>query len=69
MAAARSDVRRIELSVPPSVADFLLNRRRTAVARIEANEQKQIVIRPDETCPPEGYNIICFDDREGVVKL
>ena len=50
MAAARSEVRRIELSVPPPVADFLLNRRRTAIARIEADEQKQIIIRPDETC-------------------
>jgi len=69
MAAARSDVRRIELSVPPPVADFLLNRRRTAIARIETSEQKQIVIRPDETCPAEQYNIICFDDREGIVKL
>jgi len=69
MAAARNEVRRIELSVPPSVADFLLNRRRAAIARIETDEQKQIVIRPDETCPAEQYNIICFDDREGIVKL
>lgn len=69
MAAARSEVKRIELSVPPDVADFLLNRRRAAIARIETDEQKQIVIRPDETCPAEQYNIICFDDREGIVKL
>ncbi len=69
MAAARSEVRRIELSVPPNVADFLLNRRRAVIARIETDEKKQIVIRPDETCPAEQYNIICFDDREGIVKL
>jgi ribonuclease E len=69
MAAARGDIRRIELSVAPSVANFLLNRRRTAIAKIEANEQKQIIIRPDETCPAEQYNIICFDDREGIVKI
>lgn len=69
MAAAKAEVRRIELSVPPSVADFLLNRRRSAIAKIEAGEQKRIIIRPDETCPAEHYNVICFDDHDGVVKI
>ncbi|MFA5293641.1 MAG: Rne/Rng family ribonuclease [Phycisphaerae bacterium] len=69
MAAARKEVKRIELTVPPAVADFLLNQRRAIIARIEANEQKQIRIRPDETCWAEQYNVICFDEREGIVKI
>ena len=69
MAAAGNDVRRIELSVSPSVADFLLNRRRAVITRIEADGRKQIIIRPDETCPAEQYKITCFDDREGIVKI
>ena len=69
MAASRSEVRRIELSVPPPVADFLLNRRRAAIADIETDGHKQIIIRPDATCSAERYNIICFDDRDGVVKI
>jgi ribonuclease E len=69
MAAARSEVRRIEMSLPPDVAEFLLNRRRGVIAKIEADVQKQIIIRSDAACPAEQYNIICFDDREGVVKL
>lgn len=69
MAAARSDVRKIELRVPPGVADFLHNRRRAAVAKIENEGQKQIIIQPDETCSAERYNIICFDNRDGIVKI
>jgi Ribonuclease G/E len=62
-------VRRIELGAPPAVANFLLNHRRAAIAKIEVNEQKQIIIRPDETCPADKYNVICFDEREGIVKI
>lgn len=69
MAAAKNEVKRIELSVPPFVADFLLNRKRAAIAEIEAQEHKQIIIRPDAACSAEKYNIICFDDRDGVVKI
>jgi len=69
MAASKKEVKRIELGVAPSVADFLLNKRRAAIAKIEANEQKQIIIRPDETCPADRYNVICFDEREGIVKI
>ena len=39
------------------------------VGKIEAGEQKRIIIRPDETCPAEHYNVICFDDHDGVVKI
>jgi ribonuclease E len=69
VAAARNDIRRIELSVSPLAADFLLNRRRAVISRIEADTQKQIIIRPDETCPAEQNRITCFDDREGIVKI
>jgi ribonuclease E len=69
MAASRREVRRIELGAPPAVANFLLNHRRAAIAKIEVNEQKQIIIRPDETCPADKYNVICFDEREGIVKI
>lgn len=69
MAAARKEVKKIQLSVPPRIADFLLNQRRAAIAKIELNEQKQIIIRPDETCWAEQYNVICYDEHEGIVKL
>jgi ribonuclease E len=68
-AAAKNEVRRIELSVPPAVADFLLNKRRAAIAKIETNEQKHIIVRPDNTCPAEKYNIVCFDEHEGIIRI
>jgi len=69
MAASRNEIKRIEVAVPPAVADFLLNQRRAVIAKIEVNGQKQIIIRPDGTCPAERYNVICFDEREGIVKV
>ena len=69
MAAAKSEVKRIELSVPSVVADFLFNKRRAVIAKIEASEQKQIIIRPDSVCSAEQYNITCFDEREAIVKI
>lgn len=69
MASAKEEVRRIELSVPPMVADFLLNKRRTTITEIESQLRKQIIIRPDATCSAERYNIICYGDRDAVVKI
>jgi ribonuclease E len=68
-AAAREEIKKVVLSAPPPIADFLLNQKRAAIAKIEADSQLQIFIRPDAACPSEQYNVICYDEREGVVKL
>jgi ribonuclease E len=68
-AAARQEIKKVILSAPPTIADFLLNQRRAAIAKIEADSQLHIFIKSDETCPAEQYNVICYDEREGVVKL
>lgn len=69
MAASKQEVRKIVLSAPPAIADFLLNQRRAVIAKIELTGQKQIFIKPDETCPAEQYNVVCYDEHEGIVKL
>jgi len=68
-AAARKEIKKVVLSAPPAIADFLLNQRRAAIAKIEVDSQLQIFIKPDVTCPAEQYNVLCYDEREGVVKL
>jgi ribonuclease E len=68
-AAARKEIKKVVLAAPPSLADFLLNQRRAAIAKIEAAAQIHIFIKPDETCSAEQYNVLCYDEREGVVKL
>ncbi|HBG28064.1 MAG: hypothetical protein A2Y10_17035 [Planctomycetes bacterium GWF2_41_51] len=69
MAASRKEVKKIMLSAAPAIADFMLNQRRAIIAKIELTEQKQIFIKPDESCPAEQFNIICYDEREGIVKI
>jgi ribonuclease E len=69
MAAARNEVKKIVLTAPPAVADFLLNQRRFIISKIETGEQKQIIIRPDASCWAEQYNVVCYDEREGIVKI
>ena len=69
MAAARNEVKKIVLTAPPAVADFLLNQRRAIISRIETGGQKQIIIRPDASCWAEQYNVVCYDEREGIVKI
>jgi ribonuclease E len=68
-AAARKEIKKVVLSAPPAIADFLLNQRRAAIAKIESAAQLHIYIKPDETCPAEQYNVLCYDEREGIVKL
>jgi ribonuclease E len=68
-AAARKEIKKVVLAAPPALADFLLNQRRAAIAKIEAAAQIHIFIKPDETCSAEQYNVLCYDEREGVVKL
>ncbi len=68
-AAARSEIKKVVISVPPPIADFMLNQRRAVIAKIEANSQIQIFIKPDEACQAEQYNVVCYDEREGIVKL
>lgn len=69
MAAARKEAKKIIMTVAPEIADFLLNQRRAVIAKIESTEQKQILIKADRSCPAEQFNIICYDEREGIVKL
>jgi ribonuclease E len=69
MAAARVEIKKIVLTAAPAVADFLLNQRRALIAKIETSEQKHIIIRPDASCWAEQYNVICYDDREGIIKI
>ncbi|MCD4830895.1 MAG: Rne/Rng family ribonuclease [Anaerohalosphaeraceae bacterium] len=68
-ASAVKEIKLIEVSVNPEVAEFLQNSRRAAIFKIEADEQKQIVIKSDGACTAEQSNIVCYDERQGVVKF
>ena len=69
LAASRNEIRRIELTVPADVADFLQNRRRVVLAQIEETLGKSIVIHPDLLGTIGVQKIVCYDERGSVVKF
>lgn len=69
MAAMKKEIRRIEATVSPEAADFLLNQRRAVLAQIEAENDKEIRIRPDISETLSQAKVECFDERGCVVKF
>jgi len=69
MAAARKDIKRIDVFASLEVAEFLQNQRRGVIAGIESDEEKQIIIKADESCFGGESRIVCYDERESVVKF
>ena len=57
------------MTAPVDVADYLLNVRRSVLAEIEQESQKTVVIHPDRTGRGEPAQMVCYDERGGVVKV
>ena len=69
LVVTKKNIKRVELTVSAKVANFLQNEKRSVIARLELDNEKRIVIVSDASCPIEQNNIICFDDRESIVKF
>jgi ribonuclease E len=69
LSASREDIKRIELTVSPDVADYLQNYKRAAIAQLEGDSARQIVIRADSGRVGKDCAIVCYDERESIVKL
>ncbi len=70
MAAARKEIKRVEITVPQDVAQFLQNDKRQILAQLEADQDKQVVVIPELFCSGnEPMQIQCFDERGSVVKF
>ena len=69
LAASKEQIKKIELSVSPEVADFLQNTKRIAIAQIEQNKNKRVIIHSSEEYSGERYDLICYNDRGVAVKL
>ncbi len=69
LAAARDDIRRIELSVSPEVGGFLQNQKRAVITQLEAERDKQVIINADPNCAGGTYNILCYNKRGSAVKF
>lgn len=69
LAVAKEQIKRIELFVSPEVAEYLQNEKRTLIAQIERLNEKRVIIRSTPNYAGEKSDIVCYNDRAGVVKL
>ncbi len=66
LSASNESIKRIEVSVSPEVSDYLQNIKRTTIAQIEQQNDKQILIHSDPSYIGDKHKIICYNER-GVV--
>jgi Ribonuclease G/E len=66
--AVRRDIQKIELRVPPDVADFLQNQKRAVLVRLETEHGKEIAIHADWKADGQIPKMICYDARGNEVK-
>jgi ribonuclease E len=69
LAVSRDQIKRIELSVSPEVADYLQNEKRSAIAQIEQLADKRVVIHASPDHSGDERNIVCYNERSSEVKL
>jgi ribonuclease E len=69
LAASKNQIRRIEVSVAPEVADYLQNTKRAAIAQIEQFSEKRIVVHAASDYSGEKHDLVCYNERGSAVKL
>ncbi len=69
LAAAKKNIHKIDLSVDPKVAEFLLNQKRNTICQIEDKSEKQIVIHGDPAVLGSNYDIVCYNERGSTVSF
>jgi len=70
VASHRDLIYRIDLKVHEEVASYLLNRKRAAVAALEAaGEGKQFIIHGKAGVAPEFLEFVCYDNNDNEVKF
>ncbi len=69
LAAHRDHVCRIEVRVAEDVANYLLNKKRGEIARLEESGEIQVQIRGSAGAPPETLEFTCYDNNNNEVKL
>jgi len=69
LSASKDQVKRVELSVSPQVADYLQNEKRTAIAHIEQLSDKRIIIHSDTNYDGEKHTLVCYNQRGSLIKL
>jgi ribonuclease E len=69
LATHRDEIRRMAISVHPSVAAYLSNRKRKEIARLESECNMAIQISFEPNSPAEHLKIECFDANNNEVRM
>jgi ribonuclease E len=69
LAAHRDHVYRVEIRVAEDVANYLLNKKRREIVRLEEAGNIQVQIRGSAGAPPETLEFTCYDNNNNEVKL
>jgi len=69
LSASKKQIKRIELSVSPEVAEYLQNEKRAAIIQIEQLSDKRIIIHSVPDYSGERHDLVCYNERGSVVKL
>jgi hypothetical protein len=67
LAAFRENVHRIEVHVAGDVANYLLNKKRGEIARLEADGDIKVDVFGKPGSPPELLEFLCFDHNDNEV--
>ncbi|MBN2455107.1 MAG: Rne/Rng family ribonuclease [Sedimentisphaerales bacterium] len=69
LSATKENIKRLELFVSPEAADYLQNEKRTAIAQMEQQSDKRIIIRSSSGYTGEKHDLVCYNEQGTVVKL
>jgi ribonuclease E len=69
LSASKEQIKRVELFVSPEVADYLQNIKRAVLTQIEQLSDKRVIIHPASDYAGEKHDLVCYNERGGVVKL
>jgi ribonuclease E len=69
LAAHRENVQRIEIEVHQDVANYLQNRKRKEIGRLEEQGQIQVTVHGQQAVSPEFLQFVCYDNNNNEVKF
>ena len=69
LAAHLEHVQRIEIGVTEDVANFLLNKKRREIAKLEESGNTAVTISGKPGLPPETLEFVCYDKNNNEVKF
>lgn len=69
LAAHKESVVRVQLRVHPSVAEFLLNRKRREIGQLEEAGSLLVIVSGTVNVAPETLEVACYDKNNNEIKL